>query len=140
MNEAQATIARRAAQRLAADLGADLPALTERVLAEGGAADLDGPQAQRYDAGLSVAAAAGLIAAAGLAWKIYRDLKSDAQQKAQQEQQQQQPVLRTVVQRRLRVHFGEVNHLSTGQRDQVIEVVVEEIEAELAVSSPPPEQ
>ncbi len=139
MNEAQANVARRAAERLAAELGADLPALTERVLAEG-EADRRDAQAQRYDAGLSIAIAAFVVSAASLTWTIYRDLRKDAQQKAQQEPQQQQPVLRTVVLRQLRVRYREVDHISTGQRDRILEAVIDEVEAEAEVSSLPPER
>jgi hypothetical protein len=117
-----APIARRAAARLADRLDPKLPALTERALAE------EGDTAVRsYDAGVSLALAGLLLSAVQFGWQIYRDLKEDRDRKAKEQKGGLAQPLQAVIVRRLRVRLAEPRGLAPEQRDQLIEVVTEEI-------------
>lgn len=114
--------ARRAASRLAAELGPNLPALTERVLVEGG----ERGRQRSYDPATTIAIASLLVSAAQLGWQIYRDLKSDREEDEKRKAQ--------VLVRRLRLSLTGPSDLSSQQRDRLLEVVAEEI-----VASCPPD-
>jgi hypothetical protein len=115
-------VARRAASRLAAELGPNLPALTERVLIEGG----EPSRTRSYDPGTAIAIASLLVSAAQFGWQIYRDLKSDREADEKRKVQ--------VLARRLRLSLTGPSDLSSQQRDRLLEVVAEEI-----VASCPPD-
>lgn len=119
------TIARRAAARLGPSLDPSLPAYLERALAEEGRSE----RHRSFDAGVSLALAAFLLNAVQFGWKIYRDLKDDRdkKQKAQEEKDGAERVTRELLLRRMRLALGEPSGLSTAQRDQLLEVVAEEI-------------
>ena len=116
-----ADLARQSAQRLAADLDVpNLPALTERALAQG--SDLELTPMRTFDAATSIALAAFLLSAVQFAWQVYRDLKKDREEK-------QEPVTppRDLLLRRLRLQFGESQQISRADRDRVFQVVVDEV-------------
>ncbi|TGD98387.1 hypothetical protein [Methylobacterium nonmethylotrophicum] len=100
-------LARRAAARLAPDLGPALPALVEARL-QGGA-----PPA-RYDAATAIALAALVLNAAKFAWDIHRDRRKDGA-----------PPTPDSVARQLRLSLR-IEGVTEAQRDRVIAVVVEE--------------
>ena len=132
MTTPHADAARRAAARLAPDLGSDLPAFTERALA--GQESL-APR-RSYDAGTSLAVAALLVSLAQFGWQIYRDLKEDREKKDEADRRQ----LLQVLVRRMRLSLNEPPGLSVQQRDRLLEVVAEEIliSGESAGPSEPP--
>ncbi len=115
-----AALARQAAGRLATELNAPhLPALTERVLAEGAEPS---PVARSFDAGTSIALAALILSAAQFAWAIYRDLKEDRDA----EREEPSPT-RDLLLRRMRLQLGDTPRIASGERDRVFEVVVDEV-------------
>ena len=126
MTTPHAEAARRAAARLAPDLGSDLPAYTERALAG------QEPTVRRrsYDAGTSLAVAALLVSLAQFGWQIYRDLREDREKKDEADRRQ---ILQVLV-RRMRLSLNEPPGLSVQQRDRLLEVVAEEI----LISGEPP--
>ena len=119
MTAPHADAARRAAARLAPDLGSDLPAFTERALA--------GPESiaprRSFDSGASLAVAALLVSLAQFGWQIYRDLKEDREKRDEADRRQ----LLQVLVRRMRLSLNEPPELSVQQRDRLLEVVAEEI-------------
>jgi hypothetical protein len=114
-------LARRVAERLAAETDPNLPALTERLLA-------DGPEAsakpQTYDAGTAIALAALLLGVAQFAWAIYRDLRKDRQEAQEKPRTTSH---RELLHRRMRLEFHDRPGVSTAQRDRLFEVVVDEV-------------
>jgi hypothetical protein len=118
------TIARRAAARLGPSLDPNLPASLERAIANEGRTD----RQRSFDAGVSLALAAFLLNSVQFGWKIYRDLKDDREKKQKaQEKAGAEPRPRELLLRRMRLALGEPHGLSTAQRDQLLEVVAEEI-------------
>ncbi len=117
MNDPHARIARSAAARLAGDFGLTLPQQIEQQLASDG--QPRAPQHFAVDAGLIVALAGLVLAAAQFGWTIYQDSKKSGAQKPSHE----------TVARRIRVKIGAVDGLENKDRDRAIEVVVEEIAA-----------
>jgi ferric-dicitrate binding protein FerR (iron transport regulator) len=126
MTISHADAARRAAARLAPDLGSDLPALTERALA---GQERTAPR-RSYDAGASLAVAALLVSLAQFGWQIYRDLKEDREKREETDRRQTLQVLI----RRMRLSLDAPQGLSVQQRDRLLEVVAEEI----LISGEPP--
>lgn len=126
MTAPHADAARRAAARLAPDLGSDLPAYTERALA----GQETTVRRRSFDAGASLAVAALLVSLAQFGWQIYRDLKADREKKDEADRRQ---ILQVLV-RRMRLSLEEPPGLSVQQRDRLIEVVAEEI----LISGEPP--
>ncbi|MFP5289021.1 MAG: hypothetical protein ACLGI9_25005 [Thermoanaerobaculia bacterium] len=127
MTAPHADAARRAAARLAPDLGSDLPAFTERALA--GQESI--PPRRSYDAGVSLAVAALLVSLAQFGWQIYRDLKEDREKREEADRRQTLQVLI----RRMRLSLdAPPQGLSAQQRDRLLEVVAEEI----LISGEPP--
>jgi hypothetical protein len=114
-------LARRIAQRLAEETDPNLPALTQRVLAEGPETST---KPQSYDAGTAIALAALLLTVAQFAWSVYRDLKKD-QQEAEEKPAVASP--RELLYRRLRLEFHDRPGVSPTQRDRLFEVVVDEV-------------
>lgn len=116
MTGASADLARAVAQKLS-DLDPGLPALVETRLQAGADA-----APNRYDPTLALAIAlAGLVVnVAGLAWKIYWDLRSAA--KAADAQPAPE-----VLTRRLRLEIELPPQVTDAQRDRIIAVVVDEI-------------
>ena len=113
-NEASAAISRRAAARLAG-LDADLPMTTERLL-QGAAA----PRRRSLDAGTSIALASLVVSLVQFGWSVYQD---HLRQKEKSE-------VRDALIRRLLGRIEESGAhglLPAAQRDQVAEVVAEEI-------------
>jgi hypothetical protein len=108
--EAEA-LARRAAERLAPQLGADLPANVEAVLQ--GAAGAP----QRYEPATLIALAALVLNIVKFAWDLHKDLRAAAAP----------PPSQDVVARRIRLEVPLPNGTTTAQRDQVIAVVVDEL-------------
>ncbi len=129
MSSFPADLARHIAQRLAAETDPDLPALTERALAEGSRAPT---RSATYDPGTAIALAALLVSAAQFAWSAYRDLKKDRQE-ARQEPAATSP--RDLLLRRLRIEMGDPPGISRARRDRLFGVVVEEV-----LIRPPDEQ
>ncbi len=116
---AAADLAREAARRLAAELDPNLPALTERALAEGPA---PAPVLRSFDAGTSIALAALILGAAQFAWAIYRDLKKD-----RKERREPARADRDLLLRRLRLKLGQTSGITGAHRDRVFEVIVDEV-------------
>jgi hypothetical protein len=118
------TIARRAAARLGPSLDPSLPAHVERAIANENRLD----RQRSFDAGVSLALAAFLLNAVQLGWKIYRDLKDDREKKQKsQEKEAAETPPRELLVRRMRLALGDPHGLSPAQRDQLLEVVAEEI-------------
>lgn len=103
-------VARRAAQRLSAELDKKLPALVE--------VQLQGRKpAERFELlSTAVALAALVVSAAKLAWDVYQDLK--AQNAAPAPEQ---------LASRLRLELTIETNVSVAERDKVIAVVVDEV-------------
>lgn len=119
MTDPYADAARRAAARLASDLGSDLPAFTERALA----GEERNVRRRSFDAGSSLAIAGLLVSVAQFGWQIYRDLKEDREKKDEADRRQ---ILQVLV-RRMRLSLDEPPGLTVRQRDRLLEVVAEEI-------------
>lgn len=117
MTTPYANVARAAASRLTADFGADLPALTERALAQEGAAH----RRRSFDIAATLAVAGFLLSAAQFGWQIYRDLKKDREDK----DSKRETLLLLV--RRMRLSLDPAPDLTPQQRDRLLEVVAEEI-------------
>lgn len=122
MTTPYANVARAAAARLAADLGSDLPALTERALAQEGAAS----RRRSFDIATSLAIAGFLLSAVQFGWQIYRDLKAEREKKEQEEKDGKRQTLQLLV-RRMRLSLDPAPDLTPQQRDRLLEVVAEEI-------------
>ncbi len=103
-------IARRAAQRLSADLGRNLPATVEAQLQAGTAPE-------RHEPGTLIALAALLIDVVKFAWDIYRDRKKDANAAPSAE----------VMARTIRIELKANDGVSPEQRNKIIGVVVDEL-------------
>jgi len=103
--------ARAAAQRLAVDLGDQLPGDVEAALHA-----LDGaPMAERYVDPISLAGL--VVSVATFAWTVYRDLQNETASPA-----------REIVERRVRVQVRETDASAPPrQQDRIIEVVVAEV-------------
>ncbi|HWM94948.1 MAG TPA: hypothetical protein VN493_29605 [Thermoanaerobaculia bacterium] len=135
MTDPSADAARRAAARLASDLGSDLPAFTERALA----GEERMVRRRSFDAGASLAIASLLVSLAQFGWQIYRDLKQDREKKKESDEADRRQTLQVLV-RRMRLSLDEPPGISIQQRDRLLEVVAEEILAtgELPDRSQPP--
>ena len=121
MSSLPADLARRAAQRLAAETDPDLPAQTELALAGGAQAST---RSATYDPGTAIAFAALLVSAAQFAWTAYRDLKKD-REAARAEPAATPP--RDLLLRRLRIEMGDPPGIPRARRDRLFEVVVDEV-------------
>jgi hypothetical protein len=119
MTTPYANVARAAASRLAADLGSDLPALTERALAQEGAAN----RRRSFEIATTLAVAGFLLSAVQLGWQVYRDLKAEREKKEQDTKRQ---TLQLLV-RRMRLALDPAPDLTPQQQDRLLEVVAEEI-------------
>ena len=126
MLDPSADAARRAAARLASDLGSDLPTFTERALVR----EERIVRRRSFDAGASLAIASLVVSLAQLGWQIYRDLKEDREKKDEADRRQ----LLQVLVRRMSHSLDEPPGLTARQRDRLLEVVAEEI---LAGDEPP---
>jgi len=112
MDDAVARTARAAAGQLAGELGGRLPGDVEAILH----ARDDAPAAEQYVLD-PVSLASLVVSVAGLAWQVYRDLRSKSDAPA-----------REVVERRVRVAVREsATAAPAAQRDRVIEVVVSDV-------------
>jgi hypothetical protein len=118
MNESYAAVARRAASRLA-DLDPSLPAYTERVLAVG-AEDVP---IRSFDPATVIAVAGLLVSMVQTGWSIWRDIKEDRDKAAKPKP------ARELVARRLRLAFPDPRGVSVTDRDRMIKVVIDELEA-----------
>ena len=108
--EAEA-LARRTAERLAVQFGADLPANVEAALQGAG----DPPQ--RYEAATLIAMATLVLNIVKFAWDLRKDLRGAAAP----------PSSREMVARRIRLDVALPHGTTSAQRDQVIAVVVDEL-------------
>ena len=108
--EAEA-LARRAAERLAAQLGTDLPANVEAALQ--GAAGAP----QRYEAATLIALAALVLNVVKFAWDLRKDMRAAAAP----------PPSPEVIARRIRLEVALPNGVSAVQRDQIVTVVMDEL-------------
>jgi hypothetical protein len=104
--EAEALI-RRAAERLAAQLGADLPANVEAAL-QGSAAGAP----QRYEPATLIALAALVLNIVKFAWDLRKDMRAAS---------------REVIARRVRLEVALPTGVTTAQRDQIVTVVMDEL-------------
>src|SRR5262245_41071637 len=111
MTAPHADAARRAAARLASDLGSDLPAFTERALA----GQENTVRRRSFDPGVGLAVAALLVSAAQFGWQIYRDLKADREKRDEADRRQ---ILQVLV-RRMRLSLDAPPGLSVQQRDRL---------------------
>lgn len=119
-------LARRAAVRLAGEVDPNLPALTERAIAEGGA--VGGMRSFEPVSGLALAAF--LLRVAQFGWTIYRGLKKDrerAAEKAAETRAKGGSGLGPLLARRIRLGVELPAGVSPERRDRIVEVVVEEI-------------
>jgi hypothetical protein len=119
-------VARRAAARLAGEVDPGLPALTERAIAGGGAAE----GMRSYDPTLAIALGGFLLSVAQLGWTIYRDLKADrekATEKADRDRIPDRAGLGALLVRRIRLGMEAPAGVTPERRDRIVEVVVEEI-------------
>jgi hypothetical protein len=107
-------LARRAAEHLAARLGADLPANVEAALQDA----LDAPQ--RYEPATLIALATLVLNIVKFAWDLRKDLRPAAAPSPSPE----------VIARRIRLEVALPDGTTTAQRDQVIAVVVDELSRE----------
>jgi hypothetical protein len=111
MDQEAEALARRAAERLAPELGADLPVNVEAALQ--GAADAP----RRYEAVTLIALATLVLNIVKFAWDLRKDLRAAAAPSPSAE----------VIARHIRLEVALPNGTTTAQRDQVIAVVVEEL-------------
>jgi hypothetical protein len=118
-----AAATRRAAGRLAEELNPSLPAMTERMLAEG----TDAEPRRSFDPMTGLAVAGFLLAVAQLGWKVYRDVKEDREKAAEQAEDPDRHRIRSVMARRIRLELEAPAGMSEAHRDRVVDVVVEEI-------------
>jgi hypothetical protein len=109
--EAEALI-RRAAERLAAQLGADLPANVEAAL-QGSAAGAP----QRYEPATLIALAALVLNIVKFAWDLRKDMRAAAAPSPSRE----------VIARRVRLEVALPTGVTTAQRDQIVTVVMDEL-------------
>jgi hypothetical protein len=123
-------VARRAAARLAGEVDPGLPALTERAIAGGGAAE----GMRSYDPALAIALGGFLLSVAQLGWTIYRDLKADREKAAEkadrdraQDRDERRVGLGALLARRIRLGMQMPAGVTPERRDRIVEVVVEEI-------------
>lgn len=105
-----ATLARVAAGRLTAQLGDDLSTNVEAVL-HGGSTP------QRFGVDTWIALASLLVSIAQLAWDVHKDARASAKPLPTPE----------VIARRIRLGVSLPAGVTSGQRDQIIEVVVDEL-------------
>lgn len=103
-------VARRAAQRLSAELDKTLPALVE-VQLQGGK-----PTERFEPLTTAIALAALVVSAAQLAWDVYQDLKAQNATPAPEQ-----------LASRLRLELTVEANVSDAERDKVIAVVVDEV-------------
>ena len=106
-------IARRAAGRLAQEIDPALPAVVDGQLRGRGGAE---PPVRFLEPATTIALGGLLVSLASLAWTIYRDLKKDAAAPSPD-----------VLARRLRLQVELPEPVTTGQRDRLIVVIVEEV-------------
>jgi len=125
MDNTYESVARRASVRLAGSLDPNLPALTERAIAEDGTPR----EATRstYDPATAIALAALLLNVAKFGWDIYRDLRSDREKAREKAEKEDPHQIRQLLVRRIRLKAGEPRGLSAAQRDLIVEAVAEEI-------------
>ncbi len=119
-------VARRAAARLADEMGLELPALTERAIAGDGAAE----GMRSFDPALALGLAGFLVSVARFGWTIYRDLRSDrekAKEKADRERREDRAGLGALLARRIRLGMALPAGVTAEGRDRIVKVVVEEI-------------
>lgn len=119
-------LARRAAARLAGEVEPNLPALTERAIAEGGV--VGGMRSFEPVSGLALAAF--LLSVAQFGWTIYRDLKEDREkstEKAAEARAKGVGGLGPLLVRRIRLGINLPVGVSSAHRDRIVAVVVEEI-------------
>lgn len=124
-----AAVVRRAAARLAGEVDPGLPQMAELVLEEG----LSPEPTRSFDAGLSVAVAGFLLAAAQFGWQVYRDIRKDRREAAEEAAKAAKGDghgLRSVMIRRMRMSLDAPPGVAESQRDRLVEVAVEEILAE----------
>jgi hypothetical protein len=103
-----------------------LPALTERAIAGGGAAE----GMRSYDPTLAIALGGFLLSVAQLGWTIHRDLKADrekAAEKADRDRLSDRAGLGALLARRIRLGMQMPAGVTPERRDRIVEVVVEEI-------------
>jgi hypothetical protein len=103
--------ARRAAQRLSADLDQNLPAAVEAQLQAGGNVP------ERYEPATLIALAALVLNVAKFAWDIYRDRKKDTGRAPSAD----------ALARTIRLELTADEGVSIEQRDKIIGVVVDEL-------------
>ncbi len=120
-------VARRASVRLAASLDPNLPAFTERALAEDGA-----PRAttrSAFDITTGIALSSLLLNVVKFGWDAYRSLQSDREKEKEKKEKAEADdrELRQLLIRRMRLNLGEPRSLTAAQRDLLLEAVAEEI-------------
>jgi hypothetical protein len=124
-------VARRAAARLAPVLDPKLAEQTEQLLAD----QTRLPGREYFNLDVAISLAGFLLSVVSTGWTIYRDLKHDRQQKAVISQVS----LREHLISRLSGQVGEPRWVSAAHRNQIIDVVADEIVAnENPVAAPPP--
>lgn len=119
-------MARRAAGRLSGELDPALPALTERVLAEG----VEPEPRRSFEPVTGLAVASFLLAVAQFAWKVYRDVQEEREKAGEQTGKPDRERIRSVTARRARLELEPPEGMSEAQRDRMVDVVMEEILAD----------
>lgn len=123
-----ADVARRVAAKLASGANASLPALTERVLADGSTGD----QATRYEPASLISLAALVVSATGVGWNIYSGLRNEKKKAQETSESASSPThisRRQVLVRQIRVGLASQPHHKENHidEDRVIEAVVQEL-------------
>jgi hypothetical protein len=127
MDNPYESVARRAALRLAASLDPNLPALTERALADDGAPRETTRSA--FDITTGIALSSLLLNVVKFGWDAYRSLQSDRakERETKEKAEADDSELRQMLIRRMRLNLGEPRSLTVAQRDLLLETVAEEI-------------
>ena len=111
MSSPQDEIARSAAAKLTDSIDAALPQLVEGVLAD--------PDAKRdvekYDLSLAIGLASLIVSIASFSWTLYKDLKKGDKNPD-----------KSLIARKTRLKFKNIEKVSADDRDRIIEVVIKE--------------
>jgi hypothetical protein len=141
-------LARKLATRLAPTSDKSLPALVERVLAEGGEAEAGPALKHSFDADLWLKIAGFVVTVAKTAWDIGKGLRAEKEKKKQAEKEAAQQArietleqrvayLEGVIQSRLRIEVDVPPDVPTRIRDDAFKAAAEEVAAEEAAAEEP---
>jgi hypothetical protein len=134
-------LARKMAARLERKVDPKLPALVERVLAEGDEDEGDSGHKRSFDPTIAVAIATFVVAIAKAAWEVVKDVREGREKKKQTQQgaaqearietlEQEVAFLKGLVLSRVRIAVEAPPEVPTGDRDDIYEAAAEEVVVE----------